>query len=193
MTTDAAESTQDAGVPPQPPSPATSAEPRPSAGGADLPAELADAIIGLVRQYHSLRVRINDGKDVDAPPQMAVLGRLVDLGPCRASVLAEALLSDPSTVSRQVAGLVKAGWVDRGPDPVDGRAAILSITEAGRQRWVEHWRRRGEALAPVVERWSDEDQVDLARLLRQYTLDVDRHWDEVVTAFRKPPAAGPGA
>jgi DNA-binding MarR family transcriptional regulator len=177
VTTDAAESTQGAAAP--------------FPGSADLPAELADAVIRLVRQYHSLRLRINDGKDVDAPPQMAVLGRLADLGPCRASVLAEALLSDPSTVSRQVAGLIKAGWVDRGPDPVDGRAAILSITDAGRERWVEHWRRRGQALAPVFERWTEQDQADLARLLRQYTVDVDRHWDEVVTAFRKPPAPGP--
>ena len=38
-----------------------------------------------------------------------LLATLSGLGECRSSALAEAVLSDPSTVSRQVAGLVKDG------------------------------------------------------------------------------------
>ena len=48
------------------------------------------------------------------------------------------LCADPSTVSRQVASLVKAGLVERQADPDDGRASILVPTELGRAKVREH-------------------------------------------------------
>src|ERR1700709_2706144 len=50
---------------------------------------------------------------------------LVKDGPRRLSTLADAVHSDVSTVSRQVAQLVKLGLVVRQPDPSDGRASLL--------------------------------------------------------------------
>ena len=50
-------------------------------------------------------------------------------GPHRSNALAEAVHSDPSTVSRQIAALVKVGYVERRPDPADGRACLLAATD----------------------------------------------------------------
>src|SRR5687767_11732729 len=46
-----------------------------------------------------------------------LLVHLVNDGPRRAGALAEAVLSDPSTVSRQIGHLVRLGLVERTADP----------------------------------------------------------------------------
>ena len=74
-----------------------------------------------------------------------LLFQLVNDGPQRSSALAETACVDPSTVSRQVAQLVKAGLVERQSDPEDGRASLLVATERGRARL------RRQAGAPAAD------------------------------------------
>ena len=50
--------------------------------------------------------------------------RVINDGPICASALAEMVQSDPSTISRQVAALVRDGLLKRRADPIDGRARI---------------------------------------------------------------------
>jgi DNA-binding MarR family transcriptional regulator len=75
-----------------------------------------------------------------------LLALLEDTGPLRAGDLVARLGLDKSTVSRQIATLADLGLVDRAPDPVDGRAQVLTpsaegsarlgrIREARRSRW----------------------------------------------------------
>ena len=89
----------------------------------------------------------------DSSPQF-LLVKLAQLGPSRASELAEQVCADPSTVSRQVAHLVKSGLLERRADPDDGRASILVPTELGLAKVREFSSRRGRALAPVIADWS---------------------------------------
>ena len=63
-----------------------------------------------------------------------VLGLLLEKGPQRVGEIAQALGTDPSTVSRKVAALVDAGLVERRVDPDDGRAHLLAATPAGEQQ-----------------------------------------------------------
>ncbi|MFC7655700.1 MarR family winged helix-turn-helix transcriptional regulator [Pseudonocardia benzenivorans] len=60
-----------------------------------------------------------------------LLVHLVKDGPYRSRALADAVHSDPSTVSRQVAHLVRLGLVERVTDPDDGRAVLLVATDEG--------------------------------------------------------------
>jgi DNA-binding MarR family transcriptional regulator len=53
-------------------------------------------------------------------------------GEQRLGELAERLAVDPSVVSRQVAALTRMGLAARRSDPVDRRAQLLGITDAGR-------------------------------------------------------------
>ena len=75
--------------------------------------------------------------DVDWSAHLLIT-QLAAEGPIRSSELAELMQADPSTVSRQVATLVKDGYVERRADPVDGRASLLVVTERGEQLYAEH-------------------------------------------------------
>jgi DNA-binding MarR family transcriptional regulator len=112
-----------------------------------------------------------------------LLVRLVKGGPMRATDLAGLACADQSTVSRHVAALVKAGYVERKSDPADGRASLLVATEMGRQHLETQRRLRGETIAPLVDDWSDSDRTEFLRLLRRFTRELDAHRDDIFAAL----------
>src|SRR6478609_2759565 len=83
-------------------------------------ADIGSAVVDLMRQLHGIKARLAAGPEADHSP-LFLLVKLAHTGPQRASALADLVGADPSTVSRQVASLVKAGFVDRQADPNDGR------------------------------------------------------------------------
>src|SRR6478752_10593569 len=167
----------------------TTAEPTPAAmpvAAADQPAELAEsadiatAVIDLVRQFSSIKSRVVSGPEADHSP-MFLLVKLARYGPSRASDLAELVCADPSTVSRQVASLVKGGLLERRADPDDGRASILVPTALGLARVEEFSRRRAVTMQPVIADWSPQDRFDLLRLIRKYTEGIESHREEIIS------------
>jgi DNA-binding MarR family transcriptional regulator len=106
-------------------------------------------------------------------------------GPCRSSVLAELVFVDPSTVSRQVAGLVGDGLVERRADAEDGRASVLVVTEAGLELLETHRRRRNQGIASVVDDWSEADRVRFAELFERFTVDYEHKLPELLEAFEQ--------
>ncbi|MEU3015547.1 MarR family winged helix-turn-helix transcriptional regulator [Nocardia asteroides] len=135
-----------------------------------------DAIAVQLVRLHRLRDRtlaqIKDRSGID-PAGFVVLFRLVCDGPMRSGALAEAVHSDASTVSRQVAQLVERGLVRRTADPDDGRATVLEATEHGRETAERIRTRRRESVAIVTEDWSDEDRASFAALLTRFVDDYD--------------------
>jgi DNA-binding MarR family transcriptional regulator len=120
---------------------------------------------------------------------VAMLLRLVRCGPRRQGELAERALLDPSTVSRYVAHLVRAGMVERRPDPDDGRAVQLVATPAGQAVQEQVTAQRAALLRRVFDRWSAADLHDLTRLLRRFNDDmVD---DDLTTVRDGPPRHAP--
>lgn len=113
-----------------------------------------------------------------------LLVQLVKDGPQRASVLAEAVHSDPSTVSRQVAHLVRLGFVERAADPADGRATLLAATAEGRRVFEENRRLRIERVARMLADWAPEERRTFAELLARFATDFETH------KLRAPAAAG---
>jgi DNA-binding MarR family transcriptional regulator len=63
--------------------------------------------------------------------QTSVLGTVIRLGPLRISELADVEGINPTMLSRIVAKLEDAGLLHRRPDPGDGRAALVEITDEG--------------------------------------------------------------
>ena len=146
---------------------------------------LAGAVLDLLHKYNGIKARMVSGPEADQSP-LFLLVKLVLGGPKRrASELAAALCADPSTVSRQVAPLVKGGLVERQADPDDGRASILVPTEAG-CRVEQHRERRGTAIAPVIADWSAQDRATFLRLLRRYTEGIETHRDASSPCCRAP-------
>jgi DNA-binding MarR family transcriptional regulator len=102
-----------------------------------------------------------------------LLWRLVAKGPQRATALAEAVYSDISTISRQVAALVKHGWVERQPDPDDGRASLLAATDAGREIFHRIRERRNCHMARTLAHWSPDERRQLVGLLDRFINDFE--------------------
>jgi len=101
-------------------------------------------------------------------------------GPQRPGTLAELSHADPSTISRQVAELVRRGLVRREPDPSDGRASLLAITDAGREVCERVRTLRRELLAAAVAGWTDTELGTLASLLSRFN-------GALGAAYRPPP------
>ena len=98
-----------------------------------------------------------------------LLVHLVKGGPQRAGALAESVHSDPSTISRQVAHLVRLGLVERMADPEDGRATLLTATDEGRRVFEENRRMRIERFAEMLSDWAVEDRRRFAELLGRFS------------------------
>ena len=76
------------------------------------------------------------------------------------------------TVSRQVRQLEDLGLVVRTKDPIDGRAILLEVTDAGvdaLQRMRVEWRK---TVAEILEPWPQKDRELLGELLERFALEL---------------------
>jgi DNA-binding MarR family transcriptional regulator len=138
----------------------------------------ADAVstelISLMRLLERGRAQYQaDHPDAVERATYLLLVHLVKGGPRRAGALAEAVHSDPSTISRQIGHLVKLGLVERTADPVDGRATLLVATTEGLRVFEENRRLRNETFARILTDWSDPDRTALAEMLARLTTSIE--------------------
>jgi DNA-binding MarR family transcriptional regulator len=106
---------------------------------------LHSAAIHLLR-----RLRIRDRETGVGPAQLSALSVLVFGGPKSLAQLAEAEQVKAPTMSRIVAGLLRAKLAHRRTDKQDRRAVVIQATEKGIRIMQEGRRRRVEALAAAV-------------------------------------------
>ncbi|MFD3507145.1 MarR family winged helix-turn-helix transcriptional regulator [Nocardia sp. NPDC058666] len=135
-----------------------------------------DTIASQLVRLHRLRDRslaqMKDSSGID-PAGFVVLFRLVCDGAMRSGALADAVHSDASTVSRQVAQLVDRGLVERTADPDDGRATVLQATAEGREVAARIRARRQDSIAIITDSWSAADRASFAGLLTRFVDDYD--------------------
>lgn len=103
-----------------------------------------------------LRTRF-DGDSVD-PGHISILYNLKCHGAMRLGDLAEMMRLDASTVSRHVQQLGENGFIDRGPDPEDGRARIIEISEAGRAALKHTFNQRRDVITEAMADWSPAER-----------------------------------
>lgn len=93
---------------------------------------------------------------------LSVLHRLSGGGPMRLTdLLATEQIKQPA-LSSLVSKLEASGLVSRRPDPNDGRAVLLSLTEAGEAIVQSRRADRVEKLGLLIDQLDDHDQVVLA-------------------------------
>lgn len=133
-------------------------------------AEVADNVVALLRSFSRARARLLAAAADDVEWSAHLLLKCIATeGSMRASALAEFLKSDPSTVSRQVAALVRDGLLERRSDPADGRASLLALTPKADALVAEHDRKRLEQYEKMLEGWSDADLRRFAKMLARFT------------------------
>lgn len=130
-------------------------------------------LIRHVRLIHQAKQAAfaNEALDVGA---LGMLGQLSECGARRQGELAELAKLDPSTVSRHVAQLVKAGLVTRQPDPKDGRAVQLVATDEGLDRIAQARKRRVAMVSDALAGWGNDDLAELTRLLTRLNDDLEK-------------------
>lgn len=134
------------------------------------------AFTALSRRATLPQMRMRLVAQVGAPIEPGLyplLRRVGQWGPIRTSDLAARIGLDVSTVSRQLAGLEKAGLVIRGTDPDDKRAALLKLSGEGKRIVTKIQRARREMMDDALAAWSIEDVERLAELLEQFADALD--------------------
>jgi DNA-binding MarR family transcriptional regulator len=89
-------------------------------------------------------------------------------GALRLSDLAARMELDASTASRHIRALEQLGLVRRSPDPDDGRAFRVELTEQGIEQWETGARRRMELLSAAMDGWSEDDILTFERLMTRF-------------------------
>lgn len=134
----------------------------PGAHLAHLLTDVKEAVIG------ELYLRLNEHGYDDIRPAHGCVFRFLDLDRgSRLTELAERAGMTKQAVGELVTDLQALGYVERLPDPLDGRAKIVRLTERGR---ASH-RAAQEAFAAIeagwVERFGEPRVAELRELLEQ--------------------------
>ncbi|MBO0655047.1 MarR family transcriptional regulator [Streptomyces triculaminicus] len=101
------------------------------------------------------------------PAAYGLLVRLEETGQQRATDLAAYFGVGKATMSRQLRALYDLGLVDREPDPADGRASLVQITDEGRARFTRVRDARRTLYMSKLADWDRTEIAELARLLHQ--------------------------
>src|SRR5688572_8855841 len=92
---------------------------------------LVQAMHEVLKAVRMLKQRHMTTVPVGALGVLAAIRNHERAGPCHMKDLAAEHALDPSTISRAVAALGRAGLVARTADPSDGRASTLHLTDHG--------------------------------------------------------------
>ncbi|OYN89394.1 MarR family transcriptional regulator [Parenemella sanctibonifatiensis] len=130
--------------------------------------QLSIAVARLSKAMWVTRPRIPRAAPDLEPSHLPIIYRLAT-EPLRLSDLAAGIHSAPSTASRQVATLVDSGYVARTPDPQDGRAQLLELTERGQEVLEQIRRTRREWIRELLADWSEDDAQNLHATLVRFT------------------------
>ncbi|WP_261565964.1 MarR family winged helix-turn-helix transcriptional regulator [Frankia gtarii] len=95
--------------------------------------------------------------------KLSVLSHLYRLGPSTPGAIAAAERHQPQSLSRTFAELQAAGLISRRPQERDRRAAVLSITPAGREALVRDMADRDAWLAQAMDIFT-EAEVEMLRI-----------------------------
>ena len=105
---------------------------------------------------------------------MAVQGvmRFIGEGETRATHLAAKLGVSAPVLSRHVAELEELGFVMRRPDPADGRAQLLALTENGIAKLRDFEEQRSDRLRDYLADWSEEDALEASHVLQKLSASL---------------------
>jgi DNA-binding MarR family transcriptional regulator len=114
--------------------------------------------IGLLRRR--LRQVQPEGGELTWP-ETSALARLDRGGPATPGALAKLEQISPQSMGATLGALEGRGLIERHPDPGDGRRAVMSLTEAGRQVLQDKRDARTQQLARALSAGFTRDELSL--------------------------------
>ncbi len=100
--------------------------------------------------------------------EFLILRTLGEGGAVTVGGLARVLLLDDSTMTRQIAALVRKGLVARTPNPADRRAGLIAATAKGARLMRDMLALRRERVARYIGDWRPEERESFGRLLGRF-------------------------
>ncbi|MET8139536.1 MarR family transcriptional regulator [Sphaerisporangium sp. NPDC005288] len=128
-------------------------------------------------------------RDLPFPGPRAGLSLLVVLYRCgamRLGELADCSEVDQSVISRHVADVEERGWVERAPNPRDGRSWYVRLTPDGERVVREALAHARHSIEGALDGWTDEDVAELSGLLGRFRAGFDAHRDRPLHRDRPP-------
>lgn len=101
--------------------------------------------------------------------QMSLLSHLASVPARRAKDIGEDSGLGASVMSRQLSHLEKLGFIERAPDPEDGRAQLVQITARGRQAVADHLDADTHRLIGRLGALSEDDAAQIRQDLNRLT------------------------
>ncbi|MCS0606192.1 MarR family transcriptional regulator [Streptomyces sp. LP11] len=150
--------------------------------GQGSPSGADQEFLALERELTVLlrRARSNQGemaREVHPDLESSAYGlliRLDELGGQRATALAGYIGVGKATMSRQLRALEELGLITRQPDPADGRAWLVTLTDEGRGRVGKVREARRARYVSQLAHWDRHEVAELARLLHQLNGVMER-------------------
>lgn len=134
---------------------------------------LTSSVAQLVRAGRHVSARAATQLHGDLPSfGWAMLVPLERDGDQRCSALAHQVGVDVSVASRQIAVLERLGYVERRPDPQDGRASLLRLSAAGAGALAAARVLRAEWSLTALAGWDEADGRLLSDLLDRLVTDL---------------------
>ncbi|MFD9129448.1 MarR family winged helix-turn-helix transcriptional regulator [Kitasatospora sp. NPDC059571] len=133
--------------------------------------DIADALGLLLRRSTRARLytRLTEGLG-EAVDELTypVLSGLARTGPCSAADLGREIGLDRTTVTRRADRLERAALLQRQPDPADGRATLLALTDEGAATVSATRQRLAAAIEDSLASWPQADARAFAEQLRRF-------------------------
>ncbi|GAB3666789.1 MarR family winged helix-turn-helix transcriptional regulator [Actinocorallia lasiicapitis] len=140
-----------------------------TSAGPELIAEFERELVVLLRRGRAVSAEmaraVHPELDLHA---YGLLARLREAGPLRPSDLAAHFGIGKATAGRQLAELERLGMVRREPDPEDGRAHLLDLTDDGRERLERVRAARQLSLREDLSTWPEEEVRTFVTLLSRF-------------------------
>jgi DNA-binding MarR family transcriptional regulator len=131
--------------------------------------ELEQEVGVLIRRVRRvIGVRARAVHESLQPASYLILAHINENGPVRASSIVEVFDIDKGAISRQVHHLMELGLVDRAPDPDDGRATLLEVTQEGARRMEDVAEHRRKWLDEQLGDWTEQELSSFVSELARY-------------------------
>jgi DNA-binding MarR family transcriptional regulator len=137
--------------------------------------DVASAVVELVRLLNRPAVSRRLVADAEVATEVGAtwaLGHLRRIGPCRPSALAASLGVDASTVTHRLQELERAGYLERVPDPTDGRACLVALSAEGRAAIERLGATRRALFDRLVAGWPDDERRAFVRSVEQLRVSL---------------------
>lgn len=130
----------------------------------------------LLTTAHRLAIEMTEELRFEHVSAMGLLAvQIIGRKPCSPRVLASALGSSREAATQLVGRLVRDGFVERTPDPSDGRGKVLRLTLSGQRNGVMAAEALERCMTSFTSEFSAKEKASLHSLLARLEGAADWH------------------